>query len=303
MKRIYLLFFLLLFFSNSISAKVFFEAENPGMSFLKIGMGAKACAMGEAFVGMADGLSSLYWNPAGLSELKGIEITFMHNKWFQDISTEYLASALKTKECFFGFSITINQVPDIPKRTKATEKPHSTFDAHQASFGFSLSRKINPKISLGFSGKWLYEKIDLSSASGWGMDLGAIFYLLKNVNLGFVISNFGQKMKFEEQKFSLPTIYRAGLSYSLVQKSLKGDFTLGLDVVKPEDSELKVHFGVEYLYSSTLALRGGYQFGYDEKSYSLGFGLKVKSYGLDYAFVPYGSDLGNTHRVSFNIRF
>jgi len=302
MKKFLLIFFLILFFSSGVSAQVSSQAENPGMSFLKIGMGAKASGMGEAFVGRADGLSSLWWNPAGLSESKGTEITFMHNQWFQDISTEYLASAMRIKENVFGLSITFNQVPDIPRRTHATERPLSTYDAHQAAFAFSLSRKINPRLSLGISGKWLYEKIEVSSASGVGIDLGAIFYLLTNMNIGAAISNLGQKMKFEKQEFSLPTAYKAGFSWFLNRDYLKGDFTLGLDLVKLKgDSDLKVHVGLEYLYSNTLALRGGYQFGYDDKNYTLGFGLKIKAYGLDYAFVPFGSDLGNAHKISFNL--
>ncbi|KPL00670.1 MAG: hypothetical protein AMJ90_07930 [candidate division Zixibacteria bacterium SM23_73_2] len=303
MKKILFLVFTIAFFSKSLLAQMPSQAENPGMSFLKIGMGAKASGMGEAFVGKADGLSSLYWNPAGISESQGIEITFMHNQWFQDITTEYLASALKVKGNVFAFSLTLNQVPDIPRRTKPTDVPLSTYDAHQAAFGISFSRKITPKISLGFSGKWLYEKIDISSASGLGMDLGALFSLLKNMKLGLVVSNFGQKIKFEQQEFSLPTAYKAGFSYYLYNDYLKGDFSFDLDAVKlDQDSDLKIHFGLEYLYSGILALRGGYQLGYDEKSYTLGFGLKMKSYGLDYAFVPFESDLGSTHRISLNLR-
>ncbi len=304
MKKTLIIFFIISVFAQGNSkAQVPSKASTPGMSFLKLGMGAKASGMGEAFVGRIEGISSLWWNPAGISELKGMEITFMHNQWFQDITTEYIATALRLKENVFALSITINQVPDVPRRTQATEKPLSTFDAHQTALGFSFSRKINPKLSLGFSGKLLYEKIDWSSASGLGMDLGAVFSLFKNMNLGAVISNLGQKMKFEQQKFSLPTAYKAGISYFTNQDYLKGDLTFGLDIVSPEDSDLKVHLGVDYLYSNTFALRGGYQFGYDEKNYSLGFGLKVKSYGLDYAFVPFGSDLGNTHRISFNVGF
>ena len=35
------------------------------------GIGARAIAMGGAFVGLADDFSAVFWNPAGLGQLKG----------------------------------------------------------------------------------------------------------------------------------------------------------------------------------------------------------------------------------------
>ena len=45
-------------------------ASGPGTTaadILKIGVGARAIGMGEAYVAQADDVSSLYWNPAGLA--------------------------------------------------------------------------------------------------------------------------------------------------------------------------------------------------------------------------------------------
>ena len=40
-------------------------------SFLKIGAGARAIALGSAFVAVADDASAVYWNPAGMTQLSG----------------------------------------------------------------------------------------------------------------------------------------------------------------------------------------------------------------------------------------
>jgi len=52
-----------------------------------------------------------------------------------------------------------------------------------------------------------------------------------------------------------------------------------------------------------LALRAGYRTGQDIGSgMSAEVGLRIGKIDLDYAYVPYG-DLGNTHRISLEIKF
>jgi hypothetical protein len=46
------------------------------LEFLKIGVGARAEGMGEAFVSVANDPSALYWNPAGIGSLLRREIQF-----------------------------------------------------------------------------------------------------------------------------------------------------------------------------------------------------------------------------------
>ena len=61
------------------------DAGKSAYSFLKIGVGAKSQAMAGAFVGLADDLSSLYVNPAGLiapvySFKKGDDLFYEENE-------------------------------------------------------------------------------------------------------------------------------------------------------------------------------------------------------------------------------
>ena len=303
MKRIVIIFILLVSFPFSLSeAQLPGEAETAGASFLKFGMGARAVGMGEAFTAVSGDIYSAYWNPSGLSNLDGVWATFMHNRWFQDISTEFFASAFSLSKNTFAFSFTINSVSDIERRETATTEPLSYFDARQVALGVSWARELVPKIDLGFTFKWLYEKIDVHTASGIAFDLGGIYSLRPDVNLGATILNLGPKMKFEKQKYSLPLLYKVGAVYSKKESRLDGHFNVALDLVKPQDDPLRVHTGAEYDFPQNFTLRLGYEFGYDEKGFTFGLGFKIRKYGIDYAFVPYSSDLGNTHRISFNVK-
>ena len=278
------------------------EAETAGASFLKFGMGARAAGMGEAFTAVSADVSSVYWNPAGLAELEGVWATFMHNRWFQDISTEFFASAFKVSKNTLAFSFTINTVPDIERRESATTEPLSYFDAHQVALGASWARQIAHRIDLGLTLKWLHEEIDIHRASGIGFDFGGIYSFGDRFNLGFAILNLGPSMKFEEQEYPLPSFYKIGAVFTGSENRLRGDYAFALDLVKPKDEDLRVHTGAEYTLPQNFTLRLGYQFGYDEKGFTVGLGFKIKRYGIDYAFVPYSSDLGNTHRISLNVK-
>src|SRR5260370_42349095 len=75
------------------------QAADPGTTsanFLKLGIGPRASAMGEAQVGLADDVYATYWNPAGLAQLQTREAGFVHAQYYQDIQSEYAAYAHPT---------------------------------------------------------------------------------------------------------------------------------------------------------------------------------------------------------------
>ncbi len=292
----------------ALRAVAFGEAKDSGFSFLKFGMGARAVGMGGAFVAQSAEVTSAWWNPAGLSGIERMHFSFTHNQWFQDITAEYFASAMNFKgpANVLGLSIALTKIPDIEMRREApSSEPVALFDAHDAVFGFTYASQIVNKVDLGITAKWLYEKIDIHSASGLGFDLGGIYSPLENLRFGLAVLNLGQKMKFETERFFLPTLYRVGGMYLVERKSLHSDFMFGLDLVKPRDEEVKIHLGGEVCLYQALKTRLGYQGGYDDKDLSFGLGTTFRKYGigysLDYAYLPHSSDLGNVHSVSLKI--
>ena len=66
-------------------------------TFLKIGVGARATALGESFVAVANDPSAIYWNPAGLASLQRQEMMLSHVEWPGDIRYEHLAYVLPVK--------------------------------------------------------------------------------------------------------------------------------------------------------------------------------------------------------------
>ncbi len=81
-------------------------ANGPGTttaSFLKIGIGARAAAMGEAFTAVASDGTSLYWNPAGLTQLKTKQVSAAYNSWFEEIKQGCLSLTFPISRGTMGF--------------------------------------------------------------------------------------------------------------------------------------------------------------------------------------------------------
>src|SRR5471030_456263 len=69
------------------------DTGTTAANFLKLGIGPRAIAMGNAQVGLADDVYATYWNPAGLARLESFEAGFVQNQYLENITEQYLAFA------------------------------------------------------------------------------------------------------------------------------------------------------------------------------------------------------------------
>src|SRR5437762_897418 len=76
-----------------------------GGEALSIPVGARAIAMGEAYTAMADDVSSLYWNPAGIAILNQSEASFMYSQWLKDLTYNNASVAVPLENGGIGASL------------------------------------------------------------------------------------------------------------------------------------------------------------------------------------------------------
>lgn len=284
-----------------------YSADNPastGLSFLKLGAGSRAVSMGEAYTAIANDASATYWNPAGLANLSGTELMFTHNKWLQDITNAFAAFGFRAGKNAFGVSFMSNSIGGIERRVIASAEPLDVLNAHDIMFGLSYARGFGENLSLGTTIKYLYQKIYIESASGLAVDFGFQYKTpLQGLKTGFVFQNFGFMSKLQEESTKLPQKARVGLAYQLPFQILSGEFLVAADWMKILESTSHINLGFEYNFIKYFALRFGYQTGFEDKGIHGGFGVGFNRYRLDYAYVPFTSDLGNSHRISVGIMF
>ena len=286
-----------------INIELLAQTGQTGLSFLKLGVGGRALGMGEAYSAIASDPTATHYNPAALARSDYPQVHMMHKEWIQDMKTDFLSVSTSLNNFSFGISVNITSVNDIPLR-KISGPPIGTFDSRNAAFGISGAYKIDPSLSFGITTKYLYEKILVDEATGYAVDLGGLYQTPWDVRFAFVVNNLGSMNALDKEASKLPTSIRVGGAYQLGIESMNGNITFATDVVSfTLENKSHLYLGTEFDYSNLIAVRFGYQTGYEAKSFSTGIGIHYGMLQLDYAFVPFQSDLGSTHTISLGFEF
>ena len=65
-----------------------------GAAFLKVGVGARAVALGSAYTTVTGDVNQMFWNPAGTAMSGGkAEVLLSHNQWIADLSHQAVGYA------------------------------------------------------------------------------------------------------------------------------------------------------------------------------------------------------------------
>lgn len=290
------------------------------LQFLKIGNGARGTGMGETFVAVADDISALQYNPAGLVLFKDNGITFSHTQWFVDTRLEYFGGVYHFGNNALGLSVTSLRTEDMKVTTEV--QPEGTGDYFRFSdlaIGLSYSRRMTDQFSFGATVKFVQENLGELKMQTVVGDLATYYKTgLGTSRFAVVISNFGaqvaptgsvnliqNRVADNFQKFPPPTLFRIGFAMEPWMNE-KNRITTSIQLNSPNDNAEFLNVGVEYAYKDFLYLRGGYKFNVYAEGFSAGAGMKFPisfaKTNLDYSIAKY-KELGYAQRLSLNIMF
>ena len=274
--------------------------DNTGFSYLKVGVDARAAAMGDAFTSLADNAGAAFWNPAGLAAAGSNTLLLMHNAWLQDVNHDYAAVQFVQGVHNLAVSINMMNVTGIELRGEsASEIPDGEIHALNSYIGLAYATTVWSDWQIGVQAKYLYEKYYLYSADGVALDIGLRkSNLLPGLNWGLAIHNMGKMSTLKETATPLPLLFKTGFNYTLPAKLLDGPVLLATDLSYVRDGVTTLHLGGEWGMTDYADLRVGYVLGRESQSISGGFGIAYGIFNFAYAFIPFNYDLGNSHRFS-----
>ncbi len=320
-KFVWIFLFMIMLLSNNSFAQLFptLGGQRAGIStaqFLKIGVGGRASAVGDAFVAIANDASALYWNPAGLSQFTENQIVFSHNEWVVDINHDFIGAVYHLDPTnSFGVSLTTLSMKDMEVTTEFA--PNGTgeyFGFSDMALALTYSRRMTDQFSFGGTVRYIEETLDKLKMRGVMIDLGTYYWTgLGSTRFAVAVSNFGNQLapdgevilvgkrkQSEWQSFSPPTIFRIGFAFEPIENE-NNKLTTSVQLNHPNDNSENVSAGAEYSWHQILYLRGGYKFNVDEQNFSLGAGfdvpLNIARLSFDYAYSNF-TKLGSAHRFS-----
>ena len=271
---------------------------NAGFAPLKIPVGPRVVATGEAAAGYVNDASALFYNPAGLANVPTFSALFAHNQWLLDMNQEYVAGVYGSEGMGkFGLALDYwgsGSIQGINIRGETI--PGYTVSAADWSLDLGYARSFSD-FSVGLGLKLIREQNESLSTSAVALDAGAMYKTpLKGLQAGVSVANLGTKAKLFEESYGLPLEGRLGWRYDVSIIGIMQDFILS-GTEKPG-----IAAGLECRPVQMLAIRAGYRTGSDYDGFSglrAGLGVSWHGIGIDYAYAPYGK-LGASHRISIS---
>ena len=304
------------------------KVGQTGMKFLSVPVGARNAAMGDAISALSNNSETVFFNPAGISEVKGkFDFSVGYNTWIADIKHHY-ASFVYNNENLGAFCVSAIYIDygsiDGTIRSDTDPKGYvetGVFSPKAFSVGLSYSKAISEKFSFGVTAKYVRQDLgagyigvgkttedikQVNHALGMlALDVGVIYKTgFKDLRLALVVTNISEEKAFIRESTPLPFTLKLGIAADLFKSfnlNSTDQLMLAIEAVHPRDYGERIHIGLEYTYNNLLALRGGYKTNYDENNLSAGLGVLWNGYRVDYAYNAFGR-LTAVHRVSIGFQ-
>ena len=277
-----------------------FSQNGPGSTSdveLKIPVGPRAIAMGQAFVAVADDANAVFWNPAGLNQLGGTMLTAQYDSFISTISYEFLAAATKlgnNAAIGLGSKILTTGPPEQATDSNGNATSGSVYENYM-DVDLAGAYRLSYYFDVGLTAKYINKNLSGTSASTFAVDLGVLYKTpVPHFTAGLNLQNLGPG----QGSYPLPRNLKIGVAYRMFDDNFTTDFDMNF----PDDNAISANLGGEYWYKDTLVGRFGYQFqgSVDQNQVGiggkaglyLGAGVKVAAFkdyiGLDYAWTNDG---------------
>lgn len=303
MKRINVLIMAALLLAGLVSVA---GIAQTSVSVLDIDPGVQVIGVGGAGTALAHGAETLYYNSAGLSALPGISFSSFYASYLGAASYTSLALTFRN----WGIGMLMLNASNIAGYDDAGEPGDALAYSNTALLlGFGINPKDLPFLpalpidfSLGARIKYLSVTNGTVNGSGFSFDLAYRMTFrdmrigpigLSDMALGVTANNLFGGVNYDAHGESMGMSLRIGGAMKIADLVL---LTSDLDLGG------RFHLGMAYTPIQTLVVRAGMMTQPGGMSITLGMGLNIQGFILDYAYITHPT-LPGTHRVSLSIDF
>lgn len=275
-------------------------------AFMRLGIGARAGSMGDAYVAAASGPEAIYWNPAVLSLAPTWQVAFTQRRYSFDRNFTFAGATLPLGSAqALGLGWTGFRVSNIEARQGNTASPDALFANNENALALMWGYRLNDWLALGAGGKFVQQNLFNESATGYSATLGLLARLSPMLAFGAQWQDFVSNYRWSggrEERF--PHTLMLGMAMQITPRSL---ITLDYHRVTAQASAAQnqnlFRFGTEFRAFTAMPLRMGYT--QNELAFGLGFeaplaGTLMK---LDYNFSAQDGLNQEGHALSLGFEF
>jgi hypothetical protein len=309
---------------------------------MEIGSGVRALGMGGAYVSVANDGSAVYWNPAGIGQMRNLEVSMMHAVLYEGLASydnfAYCQPLPNNVTIGIGWTrLTIDEIYEFDEMHLVGTNvdirsadpdlhlpgiPDGEFKSYDDLFQFSFAKQLNYEADLGWgffkvpfqlnmggNVKFIRRKLQDNNGTGSGFDLGILVIsdlsvLFDREWLGKI--NYGinlQNVSGTDITWDTPSNHKDEVLFNT---------KMGISINQPIPkwkSSVILAFDQDYLYNKPYHV--GMEIDYNKvlqlrAGYSdenASTGLSLKVYSF---YIDYGlmtNNLGNTNRIGLRFIF
>lgn len=249
--------------------------------FLLLGAGARGAALGGSYAALANDVTALYWNPAGVALMERPSLSASLLEYVADTRYAWAGlafpmgggqRAIGIHGASFGFG-------DQPVYTTAdpTGASGETYSVNQTYVGLTYAQNFSDRFSAGITGKVITDQLARTSGTAFAFDFGTNFHALvgsRPLRASFVIQNLGSTMahdgsgldvtvrrapptgvddlpqegqpaRLRTKDFGLPVTFRVGLAFDVLASSASR-VTLLSEFTQPNNTNAAANGGLEW---------------------------------------------------------
>ena len=278
------------------------KLAQTGMKFLSFSPDARAAALGDAVTAKTGGASSLFYNPAGMARIEGMNLSAGQANWIAGITYNAVSVAYASDAGVFGISVMNVDYGEIQGTIRSSntagyaDTELFTPTANVVGLGYAIAP--TDRFSVGGQVKFVNEKLgnayldtDGSVEGIESLDMDAVAYDFglmyqmdwKNLMIAMSARNFSESLEYAEEAFELPLTFRMGVAVDVIE-----NLSLSFVNERPRDYFSTTRVGFEYSLMGMLAVRAGYVTPTDEAGINLGVGFQVAGFNVDVAYTDFG---------------
>jgi len=265
-------------------------------NFAEVELGARAMGMGGAFVAVADDVTALHWNPAGLAWTQGFQVFGMRTSVYsvEGLSEDSVMASYGTGRMGYGLGWMRTGADELYNEDTLVAGYGTETPIEGLAVGATVKR-----FSIEAPGYEYYNDpaFDAGGDDAYSGDLGAL-YRHGRWSVGATVRNIGepelQLLETTDDPDPIRSELRLGGSYLFRDVMLMSlEWRMPKDVPAYYDNDTSINLGTEVWFYEAFALRAGM----NRDRITAGLGLRTKHILVDVALLS-ERRIGSLYRLS-----